>query len=387
MDLADSCFVKGDLLIAQRLYTSILKDSPFASFDFFWASYRMATILNAHKQYDAAIEYLKQATGSPYRSDAIALLSYQFALAEIGRNRCPSALYKPIVEHLRAGGSTGEHIDIRIRQEEKNIDAKSIEQKLEAICFKNVDFKQWHAHGMRSRLRKQVQLYARLIRDLPWHRDAGILWPLRHATTSLLAEGYHCRGYRDPAVDRNAIPLRMIGALSLYATHLKTIDSMEDDTSIMYHYIAYINLLWHAGSPAECMKQCETILERVRAKPIKGVEYITLRLARCLMYFKRREEATELLRKQIKDPNGYKQQMLADMAPIIDDDTDDGDVKEPVSKKQKIEDTYFCIACCEAPRSIVFGCNHLLMCDECAKRVNTCPNCRKPILHFNKVFF
>merc|ERR1711879_133172 len=38
-----------------------------------------------------------------------------------------------------------------------------------------------------------------------------------------------------------------------------------------------------------------------------------------------------------------------------------------------------CIVCCNAPRTIRFGCGHLHCCEECAIRLTACPICREPI--------
>ena len=45
-----------------------------------------------------------------------------------------------------------------------------------------------------------------------------------------------------------------------------------------------------------------------------------------------------------------------------------------------------CAICLDAPREVVFNCDHYVLCGACAATVSECPVCRAPITERRRVF-
>ena len=57
------------------------------------------------------------------------------------------------------------------------------------------------------------------------------------------------------------------------------------------------------------------------------------------------------------------------------------------AETREVEEESLCICCLDRPRDIVFlSCNHMVVCEQCAPRMASCPTCRMPITEKRRIF-
>ena len=57
------------------------------------------------------------------------------------------------------------------------------------------------------------------------------------------------------------------------------------------------------------------------------------------------------------------------------------------AETREVEEESLCICCLDRPRDIVFlSCNHMVVCEQCAPRMASCPTCRVPITEKRRIF-
>jgi len=53
---------------------------------------------------------------------------------------------------------------------------------------------------------------------------------------------------------------------------------------------------------------------------------------------------------------------------------------------EQIESSRTCAICVDSEKNCRLGCGHVCCCSECAKELNNCPMCRKPVTHRETVY-
>lgn len=61
--------------------------------------------------------------------------------------------------------------------------------------------------------------------------------------------------------------------------------------------------------------------------------------------------------------------------------------KTPRHAKVAQDASQECQICCESLASVIFNCNHMCCCPDCAEKVDTCPICREAITERRAVYW